>query len=128
MKESTEINSITEHLIDIHDVEPLNETDYPCLEEIRDILKRHGMQSRFGVMLLHKHFELEDDEVLVESTDIESRIQTIIPVKKAEISDSTSIETSWMLSDGDKTLMTACLTQCWKDVQGNHNTNHKWSA
>lgn len=116
--------SVHDNLLDIHDVEPLNETDYPCLQEIRDVLKKYDMQSRFGVTLLHKHFELEQDEVLVESTDVESRVQTIVPVKKDELGSSSAIETSWMLGDGENTVMTACITQCWKDVHGNHNRNH----
>ena len=42
---------------DINDVEPLNEGDQACLTEIREVLKKHGKRERFGVALLHRHFE-----------------------------------------------------------------------
>jgi hypothetical protein len=110
-------------LIDIHDVEPLGENDYGCLEEIRDVLKRHGKQERFGVMLVHKHFDVAADEVMMEYTDIASRVQTIKPIKKAELTGN-SIQTSWILQDGGIETMLACNTQCWKNIHGNHVTNH----
>ncbi|WP_077920566.1 hypothetical protein [Spirosoma sp. 209] len=110
-------------LTDIHDVEPLNDSDYDCLTEIRDVLKKHGRQERFGVMLLHKHFDIASDEVLVEYTDIAGRMQTIKPEKKGSTLLNT-IETSWILGDGDRIAMTICNTRCWKDVHGNHNSQH----
>ncbi len=67
------------------DVEPFSENDLACFEEIRDVLKKHNKLGRFGLTLLHKHFELQDDEMLVENTDEERRIQVIQPMKKSEV-------------------------------------------
>lgn len=66
-------------------VEQFSENDRECFEEIRDVLKRHGKLDRFGITLLHKHFELQEDEMLVENVDEENRIQTIQPMKKTKL-------------------------------------------
>ncbi|WP_139361614.1 hypothetical protein [Spirosoma sp. 209] len=111
-------------LTDIHDVEPLNDSDYDCLTEIRDVLKKHGRQERFGVMLLHKHFDIASDEVLVEYTDIAGRMQTIKPEKKGSTLLNT-IETSWILGDGGPESLLSCVTYCAKNIHGNHDWFHK---
>jgi hypothetical protein len=72
------------HLKDLSEVEPINEGDEQCLAEIRDVLKKYGMQERFGVFLLHKHFDLAADEVLIEDNDPQTRMLTIKPVKREE--------------------------------------------
>lgn len=68
----------------IHDVEEINETDEQCLEEIREILEKYRKTKRFGVALLHQHFTLSDDELLVEHCDIERRTLITAPVKATE--------------------------------------------
>lgn len=108
-------------LRDIDDVEPLNPGDYDCLAEIRDVLKRHGMQERFGVALLHKHFDLADGETMMEVTDKTSRVLTIRPVKEGAVGES--VETIWMLRDGDFESMRACKMRCVKQG-GNHTWEH----
>ncbi|AJT64543.3 hypothetical protein T261_2872 [Streptomyces lydicus] len=37
------------------------------------ILEKHGNLERFGLCLLHEHFPLAADEILVEAADAESR-------------------------------------------------------
>src|SRR5512146_1457996 len=56
-------------LEDLRDVAPVDAADLACLAELRDVLARHGRLDRFAVHLLHKHFDLRDDEVLVEYSD-----------------------------------------------------------
>ena len=53
----------------IDDIDPLNVGDHKCMEELRDVLEKHGKLSRFGITLLHRHFDLSDGEILVEYTD-----------------------------------------------------------
>jgi hypothetical protein len=55
----------------------------PCLIEIQEVLKRHGALSRFGVSLLHSYFDLDDDEMMMETTDLETREQRVRPVKRS---------------------------------------------
>lgn len=110
-------------LEDIEDVEPLNEADADCLAEVRDVLKKHGKHERFGVALLHKHFNLESDEVLLEHTDVHARVLTIKPVKANEAGPT--VQTIWELGDGDDPkVFLGCRRQCSLDVQGNHNSFH----
>ena len=81
----------------IDDIEPLNPGDYVCLAEIREVLKKHGKSERFGVALLHKHFDMKDNEVLLEETDRERRIQTVRPTLKSQA--GRTIETQWLLGE-----------------------------
>lgn len=67
----------------IADVKPIGDTDAACLEEIRRVLLKHGQTKRFGVSLLHSHFELGADEVLLEETNVETREQWVRPVLKS---------------------------------------------
>jgi len=95
---------------DLHEVSPINGSDYACLAEIRDVLRKHRKQDRFGVALLHKHFDLDKDEVLMESSDPRSRVLTIKPTRRAEIGET--IATMWMLRDGDHEHMLDCQQHC----------------
>jgi hypothetical protein len=73
----------------IDDVRPIDDSDGACLEEIRQVLQRHGALARFGVSLLHSHFDLADDEMMLETTDQDKREHLVRPVKR-----------SWLESEG----------------------------
>jgi len=111
------------NLKDIHEVDPINDGDLDCLAEILDVLKKHGLQERFGVALLHKHFDMDPDEILVEQTNVEDRVLTISPVKASTAGNT--IQTIWMLRDGGPEAMLGCMQYCGKDVQGNHSSFHR---
>jgi hypothetical protein len=111
-------------LKDIDDVEPINDGDLECLADLRDVLKKHGKCERFGVALLHKHFEMEEGELLVEFTDKEARELTIKPVKSEAVGNT--VETIWMLLDGENRAMLGCRQSCSKDG-GWHSPYHTWT-
>jgi len=67
----------------IDHVRPIDEHDADCLEEVRHVLEKHGCLQRFGIALLHSHFGLADDEMLLETTDVEKREHWVRPVKKS---------------------------------------------
>lgn len=69
----------------IADVNPIDESDASCLEEVRRVLARHGRLERFGIALLHSHFSLDDDEILMETTDLEKREHLVRPVKRSSL-------------------------------------------
>jgi hypothetical protein len=50
--------------LSINDVTPLNEADASMVEEVIGVLARHNARDRFGLMLLHQHFPVAEDEVL----------------------------------------------------------------
>jgi hypothetical protein len=65
----------------IADVKPIDKDDSACLEEVRQVLQKHGALDRFGVALLHNHFDLAEDEMMLETTDAERREHLVRPVK-----------------------------------------------
>ncbi len=109
----------------INDIAPLNDAGMTCVNELRDVLKKHGVLDRFGITLLHKHFDIEPDEVLVERTDEASKVQTIRPYKKAEL-DTCIQQTAWRLSD-DAAVM-GCYTVCIRDSDRGWHQAHVTSG
>ena len=97
-------------LLHIHDVAPLSDADYEVLREIGDVLRRHGRTDRFGVCLLHKHFDVSEDEELLEDTDEQQRLSTVRVVKAGATQES-SIETMWRYSD-KLVAGTKCVIRC----------------
>ncbi len=111
-------------LQDIDDVEPLNDSDSACLAELRDVLKRHDRLERFGVALLHSHFEMAEDEILIETSDETSRTLTLRPANAAE-AEERGIGTVWMLRDGAPQTMTACKLVCIPQIGRSHKHTDK---
>jgi hypothetical protein len=72
----------------IDDVRPIDHRDAACLEEIRLVLAKHANLDRFGIALLHSHFQLADDELLLETTDVEQREHWVRPVKKSDLEEA----------------------------------------
>jgi len=109
------------NLRDIDAVEPINDGDTDCLIEIRDVLKKHGKMERLGVALLHSHFDLESDEILLESSDEENRTLITKAVKQADAGNS-NIATILMLREGDAATMSSswCRKYCRLGPFGGH--------
>lgn len=111
----------TKGLKHIDEILPLNDNDSACMEELKSVLQKHKALGRFGITLLHKHFEMEDDEVLLEECDEESRMLILKPVKQDSIKNQKSIETNWRLDT--LTSMAKCVSLCQYDpsTPGRHN-------
>lgn len=107
----------------IDDVPALKHNDIQCLREVRDVLEKHGKMERFGMTLLHKHFDLADDECLVEETDVEKRFQVISVKKKGEVPRERIIETAWRLGDTPDAIL-ACEKECTITHEGQHHRAH----
>jgi hypothetical protein len=106
---------------ELQDVEPLNDEDTACLAEVREVLEKHGRLDRFALHLVHKHFDLQEDEIMCEYTDAENRTLTMIPKKKADIPGH--VETTWMLNKFGP--LTVCLYACyWIANAQQHVKNH----
>jgi hypothetical protein len=95
-----EAQVLSRKLPNIKEVIQLNEMDLPVMREIHDVLEKHGALKRFGVTLLHEHFDMSDDEVMMEVTNITTREQKLYVVKRSEADKSNSIEASWRLDTG----------------------------
>jgi hypothetical protein len=111
-------------LQDIDDIEPLNDSDADCLKEIRDVLKRHGKLDRLGVALLHSHFDIANDEIMLETTNSKERILVTRPVKESDCKDS-RVGTIWMLRDGDVQTMAFCKSYCYQKALTRHTKHHR---
>lgn len=111
-------------LPDIDDVEPVSEKDTPCIQAVRDVLAQYGALQRFGLTLLHGHFDVGDDEILMEFVDKRNRTMTIRPVEETEHDPEKSIETSWRLDT--PTGMQCCERHCMRPYgpNGPHITQH----
>ncbi|MGI8908373.1 MAG: hypothetical protein ACR2IE_18015 [Candidatus Sumerlaeaceae bacterium] len=109
-------------LPDIHEVSPLTDQERECLDAVRDVLYKHRCADRFGVMLLHNHFHLSDDEILVESCDMENRVLIAKPQKASEFDQARVIETNWrfVTSGKDGQAERRCVAVCQNDGAGQH--------
>lgn len=109
-------------LTDIDEVEPLSDHDHLVLTDLRDVLRKYGLTDRFGVCLLHKHFDLNDDEVLMESTDPRARVSTLVVARRNSI-QGRSIETMWKFSNNRPIVAgQECRQAC--DPYGGHLPVH----
>jgi len=99
-------------LPDITDVPPMSLGDHSVLDAVREVLIQHGALGRFGVHLLHKHFDVADDEVLVEYTDVIARTQECRVEKRVSdrVEPSARIETMWSFSGPG--ALRVCDQQC----------------
>jgi len=102
----------------IDDVMPLDASD-ACLQELKDVLVKHGCQYKIGLTLLHKHFDLADDEVLLEHCDEAARTLTIRPIKRTELGPHV-METAWHFDENALTGQLACEPFCPTDAKGRH--------
>lgn len=102
----------------IEDVPERSIEDERCFEELREVLRRHDAVGRFGVLLLHSHFDLDVDELLVETVDLPSRTMTIAPTKRTAPQLENAVQTQWRL-DEPGVVMT-CVQYCQLNDAGGH--------
>src|SRR5712671_2883439 len=58
---------------DLDEVEPRSASDDVCIAAMKQVLKEHGALDRFGIMLIHGHFDMAEDERLIETVDAVNR-------------------------------------------------------
>ena len=105
----------------IEDVRLRSGADDALFAEIREVLERHGAAARFGICLLHRHFDVADDEVLLETCDVASRTLVLRPRPESECSGNSIVETSWRLDSPGITQR--CQTKCDNSSFG-HTRGH----
>jgi hypothetical protein len=104
------------HLPDIRETKALSDADRLCLDAVRDLLEKHGCLERFGVNLLHKHFDMSSDEILVEQADEAGRRLMTKPVKVELVRDQLAgaYETQWQWRrDSAGALAQVCVARCF---------------
>ncbi|TXG81355.1 MAG: hypothetical protein E6R12_14530 [Sphingomonadales bacterium] len=105
----------------IDEVDPLNVSDHECMQELRDVLEKHGKLSRFGITLLHRHFDLNEGEILVEFTDTANRVQTV-EIEMLADKRPCAVETAWVLKAGAS--MAACYPGVCVHTSSGHYRGH----
>lgn len=96
-------------LPDLKNVPLFGAEDQTCLEEIATVLKKHGRLDRFGVTLLHQHFPVGDNEILLEKNDPASRTLEMRPCNRAELEGMDARITSWRLDSGKPQMACVCI-------------------
>jgi hypothetical protein len=108
-------------IVDISATEGFTANDAECFAEIRDVLKKFGLLEKYGISLIHRHFDIAEDECLVEKVDADARTLTVAPMRKAELAPGTTTTTLWKLTDDDKVAEIGC--QCYVSNRG-HEGRH----
>jgi len=109
-------------LADLSDVPALDLHDLACMAELREVLLRHGRLQRFALHLVHKHFELADDEVLVEYSDPLAREQLLrVERRDAEVLRG-AIPTTWTLADAQPLVACVCAYRADHGHLGRHQS------
>jgi hypothetical protein len=105
----------------IEEVSPWSLDDQALFDDLRAALVKHDATTRFGVTLLHRHFEVSEDEVLVEACDVETRTLTVRPCARTRMFEGTVIETHWRFDTPDSVAQT-----CWKfcEEEDGHPKGH----
>lgn len=94
-------------------IRPLDASDQSVVDAVREVLVQHGALERFGLTLLHSHFDLEPGEVLVEQVDANARILTTRAMHlRTETRPGALQATSFRLDAAGGTPMT--VTYCWR--------------
>ena len=96
-------------LPNIQQVPPFSPNDEECLAEVAKILKKHSCLERFGINLLHQHFPVGDDEVLLETNDPKTRTLKMSVINLSELSNADVRVTSWRLDTGKPQMACVCV-------------------
>jgi len=107
---------------DLHDCEPLNEADFACMNDIRAVLEKHGKLDRFALHLIHKHFDIAEDEVLVEYSEATSREQFFRVEKSDSETARHAIPTTWTLEHIQPMARCVCAYRQGSGHLGRHET------
>ena len=111
---------------DVDQVKQISDDDAACLRDVRDVLAKHGALDRFGVSLLHSHFGMSDDEMLMETTDEVTRVQTIRPISLSDgynVPGQTMMITQLKLCEGETIATVGC--GCLRDKNGHTGRSHR---
>lgn len=89
----------------------LSNSDHACINDIVQVLKKHDCLDRFGLTLLHKHFDLEDGEVLAETNNPVCRTLLVEPIDRTDLANSRYYETAWRFDSGRPITTCVCLDE-----------------
>jgi hypothetical protein len=97
--------------------------DDAMFAELRQVLARYDALGTYGICLLHKHFDIGADEVLLETSDREGRTLTLRPMPVQALAEAQTVQTIWSMGDGAEAV-TKCHMVCYRDEDGFHEKKH----
>lgn len=106
---------------DLRDVRPLDDADFACMADLRDVLLRHGRLGRFALHLVHRHFDVGAHEVLIEYSDPAARVQQLRVEPRDSATARGAVPTTWTLQTAAP--MAAC--RCAYSVAQGHLARHE---
>lgn len=92
---------------------PLGPGDEDFVRDMVAVLAKHDNLKRFGLCLLHEHFPLDDDEIMMETHDTDARTFSSRVVRKSEVEDAKW--TSWSLAHMEAGADAMPLQGCAQD-------------
>lgn len=107
---------------DLVDCAPISEADITCMKDVRAILEKHGKLDRFALHLIHKHFDLAEDEILVEYSDASRREQFFKAEKASSEAARHAIPTTWTLKGMEPMAFCVCAYRQGAGHLGRHET------
>lgn len=112
----------------IEEMEPISDNDFEILKELREVIFKHGYEDRFGVCLVHKHFDIYPGEIALETSDDDARVSTIRVVKEEEANDAW--QTSWKFSRDIQEIKAGrnCRVYCKGFGLMGHTRKHECTA
>jgi hypothetical protein len=99
--------------IDVSNVGTLSVDDQGCLDELGHFLMGANAHERFGATLLHRHFPIRANEILVEEVNADEKLITLRPVSDAP---SDLFATGFCFEDADDTFGLVGLEFAAEDV------------
>lgn len=118
------------------EVVPFSETDQPCFDELRQVLAKYGALNRFGICLLHDHFPIAQDEILIETVNPVERTMVLKPMRTLEV--GSALETAWQFSSDPpqpgvmpvpipkQKCIKGCKIEELPNGEKRHYVTHKW--
>jgi hypothetical protein len=87
----------------------LNERDNQFFDDVYFLMKNKypEMIEKFGLWRAHQHFELEENEVFHETSDLNKRESTLRIIKKTDLPEH-AFASTWKLTDRGPIAATWC--------------------
>jgi hypothetical protein len=121
----TQTSRASHDLPRFEDAEPLGPQDAEFARDLKAVLEKHGNLDRFGLVLLHDHFSVDSDEVLVETNDPQARTLHVEVEKKGETKHAQPSQWRFVADSGEPTttqsdstpyeVLMLCLTLACED-------------
>lgn len=87
----------------------LNERDTQFFKEIYSLIKNKypEMVEKFGIWRAHQHFDLKEDEVFHETSDLDTKESVLRIIKKKDLPQG-AFASTWKLTESGPVVATWC--------------------